>query len=247
LARQSGVPPIVAVREGATLPPSRFGRHRVTAATVFSLSIVALGFGLFAGLSTGVDLALIGLGCIGLFIGVGLVSSRLVRPLAGVLGAPGERIGGAPGRLARENATRNPTRTARTAGALMIGLALVTLVATLGAGLKSTDRNAREDQVRSDYVVTSENGFEPFTASAGNAVGRAPGVAVSSSVRTDKASAFGSDINVTGVDPATIGHVYDYRWDKGSDLRCRRSARTAPWSGNSSRTTTTSPSPAASP
>ena len=216
--RATRVPPIAAVREGATLPPSRFGRHPVTAAAVFSLSVVAVGFGLFAGLSTGLVLALIGLGCVGLFIGVGLVSSRLVRPLAGFLGAPGERIGGAPGRLARENATRNPTRTARTAGALMIGLALVTLVATLGAGLKSTDRNALEDQVRSDYVVSSENGFDPFTSSASSAVGRAPGVAVASSVRTDKASAFGSDINVTGVDPATIGNVYDYRWDKGSDL-----------------------------
>ena len=52
---------------------------------------------------------------------------------------------GAPGALAKDNATRNPSRTARTAGALMIGLALVTLVATLGASLKSTDRNALKD------------------------------------------------------------------------------------------------------
>ena len=116
-----------------------------------------------------------------------------------------------------ENATRNPTRTARTAGALMIGLALVTLVATLGASLKGTNRGSLEDQVRADYVVTSDNGYDPFTSSAGKALEDAPGVAVASSVRSDSALAFGNEGTVTGVDPAAIGQVYDYRWNKGSD------------------------------
>jgi putative ABC transport system permease protein len=211
------IPPIAAVREGATLPRSRIASHPVTAAIVLAIAAATLALGLFAGLGTGGALVLIGVGCIALFVGVGLVAGRLVRPLAAALGAPGEHLGGAPGRLARENATRDPARTARTAGALMIGLALVTLVATLGAGLKSTDRNALRDQVRSDYVLTSDNGYDPFTASAGDAVEDVAGVAVASSVRNDQASAFGSDASVTGVDPATIGQVYDYRWDKGSD------------------------------
>jgi putative ABC transport system permease protein len=211
------IPPIAAVREGATLPQSRLASHPVTAAVVLGLAAVALAAGLFGGLSTGGALLLTGLGCIGLFVRVGLVSRRLVRPLAAVLGAPGERFGGAPGSLARENSTRDPARTARTAGALMIGLALVTLVATLGAGLKSTDRNALDDQVRADYVVTSDNGYDPFTSSAGDALEDVPGVAVASSVRNDQASSFGSDVSVTGIEPATIGQVYDYRWDKGSD------------------------------
>jgi putative ABC transport system permease protein len=216
--RATRVPPIAAVREGATLPTGRFASHPATATAVLAVAAVALAFGLIPdGLSTGLVLLLVGVGCLLLFIGVGLVASRLVRPLAATLGAPGERIAGTAGRLARENATRNPTRTARTAGALMIGLALVTLVATLGASLKSTNRSALEDQVRSDYVVTSKNGFDPFTSSAGRALADAPGVAAASSVRNDKASSFGSDISVTGVDPATIGHVYDYRWEKGSD------------------------------
>ncbi|HEU0023745.1 MAG TPA: FtsX-like permease family protein, partial [Thermoleophilaceae bacterium] len=216
--RATRVAPIAAVREGATLPTGRFASHPVTATAVLAVAAVALAFGLIPdGLPTGLVLLMVGVGCLLLFVGVGLVASRLVRPLAGSLGAPGERIAGTPGRLARENATRNPTRTARTAGALMIGLALVTLVATLGASLKSTDRRALEDQVRSDYVVTSENGYDPITASAGEALADAPGVAVASSVRSDKASSFGSDITVTGVDPSTIGHVYDYRWEKGSD------------------------------
>ena len=215
--KATNVPPIAAVREGATLAPSRIASHPVTASVVLGVAVVALAVGLFGGLEIGPTLGLIGLGCILMFVGVGLIASRLVKPLAAALGAPGERFGGVSGQLARENATRNPQRTARTAGALMIGLALVTLVATLGASLKGTNRSALEDQVRSDYVVTSDNGFDPFTAAAGKALDGAPGVAVASSVRSDSAEAFGDEGNITGVDPATIGQVYDYRWNKGSD------------------------------
>ena len=71
--------------------------------------------------------------------------------------------------------------------------------------------------MRADYVVTSKNGYDTFTSSAGDALASAPGVAAASAVRDDKASSFGSDIDVTGVEPSTIGNVYDFRWEKGSD------------------------------
>ena len=216
--RATRVPPIAAVREGATLPPSRLARSRTAAPIVLGIAAVLLAVGLFAsGLSTGAVLLLDGIGCLLLFIGVGMIASRLVRPLAAAVGAPGERFGGAPGALAKDNATRNPARTARTAGALMIGLALVTLVATLGASLKGTSRNALEDQVRADYVVTAENGYDTFPTGAGDALTSAPGVAAASAVRDARASSFNSDIDVTGVQPSTIGNVYDFRWKKGSD------------------------------
>jgi putative ABC transport system permease protein len=217
--RATSIPPISAVREGATLAPSRLARHSpVTSAVAFGIAAVGLGLGLFAGgFSTVATLIAIAVGCLALFFGISVIASRLVRPLSAVLGAPGERLGGAPGRLAKENAMRNPSRTARTAGALMIGLALVTFVATLGSGLRLTDKQALERQVRSDYVVGSTNGYDPLVAGAGTAVSRVPGVTVASNVRSDTASAFGSDVDVTGVDPATIGTVYDYRWKEGSD------------------------------
>ena len=84
-----------------------------------------------------------GLGALLIFLGVALFSSRLVKPLAEVLGWPATRIGGAAGVLARDNSQRNPQRTASTAAALMIGLALVTLVATLAAGIVATRSGAR--------------------------------------------------------------------------------------------------------
>jgi putative ABC transport system permease protein len=79
-----------------------------------------------------------------LFLGIALAAPHLVKPLASLVGWPARRAGGIAGDLASANAQRNPARTASTAAALMIGLTLVTLVATLGAGLResSTRRSA---------------------------------------------------------------------------------------------------------
>src|SRR5581483_4848579 len=134
--RATRVPPIAAVREGVALPPGRFARWRAPASGTLSL----LGFGLivlglFGGGTSSVLLSM-GLGALFVFIGVAAFSSQLVVPLAHVLGGPAARIAGAPGALARENSMRNPQRTASTAAALMIGLALVTLVTMLAQGIR---------------------------------------------------------------------------------------------------------------
>jgi putative ABC transport system permease protein len=120
------------------------------------------------------------------------------------------------GELARENSIRNPGRTASTASALMIGLALVTVVAVLGGALRNSTQDAVRDQVAADYVVTSQNGFDPFPAAVGDAVGGTQGVALASSVRTDQALASGSEADVTGVDPRTIANFYEFAWTEGS-------------------------------
>ena len=83
----------------------------------------------------------------------------------------------------------------------MVGLALVTVVATLGAGLRDSDRERSSSSVDSDYVVISKNGFEPFPAAAGAALPKAPGVTLVSNVRSDQAKAFGDEIMVNGVAP----------------------------------------------
>ena len=115
------------------------------------------------------------------------------------------------GELARENSIRNPSRTASTAAALMIGLALVTVVAVLVAALHSTEGAVR-DEVAADYVAASQNGFDPFPAAVGDAVASTPGVGSASSVRYDQALADGAtEANVTGVDPPTIA-PYTFDW-----------------------------------
>ena len=216
--RATRVPPIAAVREGATLPRSRYARFApYAAALTAALGLALLLYGMFVGdMGIGQRLGSLGAGCLILFVGVAGFSSRLVRPLASVLGWPALRIGGAAGRLARENSMRNPHRTAATAAALMIGLALITFVAVLAQGLRDSIGDAVNRQVNADYVVVSEDGFTPFEPAADDALAVVAGAEVVG-VRADRARANGKEENVTGVDPATIASVYEFDWVDGSD------------------------------
>jgi putative ABC transport system permease protein len=210
--RATRVAPIAAVAEGTAAPRSRFGRLAPgvsIAVVVLALAALALG-SLATGLGTGATLLVLGAGFLALFGGVALVAPRLVRPLAGAIGAPGRRFGGVAGSLASENATRNPGRTASTAAALMIGLALVTVVATLGAGLRHSTRVALTEQVTADYVVTAQNGFGQFSDRIARGIPAVPGVGAASAVLDERAKVLGTEAQVNGVDPATIGRTYDF-------------------------------------
>jgi putative ABC transport system permease protein len=215
--RATRVPPIAAVREGATLPPGRFARYRgVGAALTALLGFAALLYGLFgSGLGTTQILAWMGLGTLLIFLGVALFSSRLVRPLASLLGWPATKLGGAAGELARDNARRNPQRTASTASALMIGLALVTLVATLAAGIVSTFRGAVNDIFTGDYAITAQNNYSPIPTDAANAAAKTPGVTAIGNVRTGETRIFGKKEFSTAVDPGAKD-VLTLDWKEGS-------------------------------
>jgi putative ABC transport system permease protein len=216
--RATKVPPIAAVREGATLPRGRFARlSPYIASVIVALAVLALGYGTLAdGVAIGDRFALLGLGVLALFIGVAMLASRLVRPLAAIVGIPARRIGGAAGKLADGNAQRNPGRTAATAAALMIGIALVTFISVLAQGLRVSNSDAIERQIQSDLIVTSQDGYSEFPAAVGDAVEDAQGVQTVSNVRQDIAEIDGDGANLTGLD-GQINDVYDFRWDDGSD------------------------------
>ena len=98
----------------------------------------------------------------------------------------------------------------------MIGLTLVTVVAVLGAALNASTRAAVTDQLRADYVVDGNDQL-PFNAAEGDELARVPGVTAASHVRADKALVRGEEIDVSGIDPATIARFYRFEWAKGSD------------------------------
>jgi putative ABC transport system permease protein len=215
--RATRVPPIAAVREGALLPPSRFAKYGPHAAIATVTGAVALMLvGLFvSALSTGTRLLAIGIGAAALFIGVSMLAAKLVPPLARVLGAPAARFGGAAGSLARRNAIRNPTRTASTASALMIGLALVTLVGVLAAGLRARFESSVNQEFVANYALTSTDNFTPIGVASETALHGVPGVTVVSGVRAGAGRAFGSQINVTGVAP-NVNMAIFVKWQVGS-------------------------------
>ena len=216
--RATRVPPIAAVREGATMPRGRFARFTpYLAAVIVTLAILALGFGTLAeDVAVGDRFALLGIGVLALFVGVAMLSSRLVRPLAGLVGLPARRFGGAAGTIAERNAQRNPGRTAATAAALMIGIALVTFISVLANGLRVSNSDAIERQIQSDLIVTSQDGYSEFPAAAGDAVAGVDGVETISNVRQDIAQIDGDGANLTGLDDS-ISDVYAFRWEEGSD------------------------------
>jgi putative ABC transport system permease protein len=209
------VPPIAAVREGTVIQrKKRLGR----AVVLFGIASALIAYATLGGHLGSVKslLALAGGALLGL-LGVAGFAPVLVTALAAVVGIPARRLGGAAGRLATDNAIRNPARTASTAAALMIGLALVTFVAVLGKGVHGSVDRAVNKQVTADWVVTSQNGWSAFPAGAGRAVAKAPGVTLASDVRSDRGRIGGTNVSVNGVEPATIARVYHLDWKQGSN------------------------------
>jgi putative ABC transport system permease protein len=215
--RATRVAPISAVREGAILPTSRFARFSVAAALLTIGGALALMLiGLFVGgISTTDRLLALGIGAAAVFIGVAMLAKTLVPPLARWLGWPAASFAGAAGALARGNAMRNPQRTASTASALMIGLALVTLVSVLASGLKATFENAVNQVFTGQYAVTATDNFSPISIASANALKKVQGVSVVSGVRAGQGRAFGHNIGVTAVS-GDIAKVVTVKWQAGS-------------------------------
>ncbi len=217
--RATQVPPIAALREGASLPRGRFGRAiPYIAAAVTLIGIVLLAFGIFGSISsTGQRLSLIGAGAVALFLGVAMISPQVVGPLANVLGWPIERVTSITGRLARENVVRNPSRTAVTAAALMIGLALVGFVTIFAAELRKSADDAVNREVVGTFSIYNDGGaLMPHSAAA--ALARVPGVQTVSALNGDVGRIAGIGLtNVNGIQPATVLKVYRFQWKQGSN------------------------------
>jgi ABC-type antimicrobial peptide transport system permease subunit len=110
---------------------------------------------------------------------------------------------------------RDPARTASAASALMIGLALVTLVGVLAAGLRTRFEDSVNQLFIADYAVTSTDNFTPIGVAPANSMARVPGVQVVSGVRAGQGRAFGSQVTVSGVAP-DIYKVIAIKWQQGS-------------------------------
>jgi len=128
---------------------------------------------------------------------------------------PSILFAGATGMLARENTTRNAARTAITAGALMVGVALVAFVAVLGAELRATINTEVNQQIHADCVVSASGAGATLPPAVGEMLSAAPGVSATA-VRAGEVSAYGTTEQITAVDPAKVAHFYNFIWAPGS-------------------------------
>jgi putative ABC transport system permease protein len=117
--------------------------------------------------------------------------------------------------IGSDNSQRDPQRTASTAAALMIGLALVTLVATLAAGVIKPFEDAVDQIFTADYAITAQNNFSPIPLAAGEAAAKAAGLESIASVRGGEGRAFAKTIGVTAVEPQAP-NVLTLKWKDGS-------------------------------
>jgi len=154
----AGIAPIAALRDGARLGSQSSRRHALTGATLIGVGLMFGVFGLVNPPGTTLGLvAVLGLAASLVFVGVSLASHMLARPVARALGWPIAAGMGTAGRLARENASRNPHRTATTGAALMIGLSLVSTVLIIGESVKSRLGDLLETSVQADYLIVDNS------------------------------------------------------------------------------------------
>ena len=154
--KASRTPPIAGLAEGAADAAAARQRWRPVAGGVLAgMGLLLTLRGLFASFeSTTAQLVSLGVGAGLVFMAVAVLSPLMARSVVSALALPLGRIFGTSGRLARANAARSPRRTAATAVALTIGLALVTTVAILGQSLKSSFRQSLQTTVAADFIVS---------------------------------------------------------------------------------------------
>jgi putative ABC transport system permease protein len=213
--RATRIPPIAALREGATLPRGRFARWTWAFALLFGvIGVLLIISGFSSNGSTGQRLIGMGIGALLVFVAVAMLARFIVRPVTRVIGSPLPRT---TGRLARENSMRNPARTARTAAALMIGLGLIVFVAVFVQGLKDGFRDAVGGQLRGNAIAQSST-FLPMPAGVTKVIASDRDIEIVSPLVTDRARVLGGHTHsVQSIEPSNFAKVYAMKWVQGSD------------------------------
>jgi putative ABC transport system permease protein len=196
--RATRIPPVAAMRDDFVLPTPTLRRRTRIGAALLIIGAALLAFGVKNGQALG-----IGLGALAMFRGVVSLSPVLSRPIVGGIGRVLPRFWGTPGRLARENALRNPRRTAATASALMIGIALTTTMSIMAASITSSANAAIDKSVGADFIITANN-FAPVSDSVASEARQVPGVADVTAFRAGVMKVHNSTKQVQGVTSDTV-------------------------------------------
>ena len=211
--RATRVPPIAAMREGVRLSPSALSA---------AVPWLALGLGLAGvlltvnGLVAGHGVGETATGAVALTLGVAILTPKLIPLAARAAGFPFERSTTLTGRLARENASRNPGRTAATASALTVGLALVIFVTIFATETRGAIREVVAHSFAGDLAVTNRDGYSPIPVGVAVAAANVRGVQVASVLkRSDATIENGGSQSVNGIDTQSIGTVYNFNWVNG--------------------------------
>ena len=209
--RAGRVPPLAALRDTALEVVDQRGRRVLIGIVVSALG--ALGITLTA---LGRSNNFLGFGILFVFAGVIIIGPAISKPVALALGRPIERWRGVTGGMARQNAARNPKRTARTAAPVLIGVALVTAFTAFAASLRAEIRDTIGSSFRGDYALSVDSqGFGGIPLTVTDQIAALPAVQQATGIGFVSVK-FGEDSRFAVViDPATTGGLYDFTMLEG--------------------------------
>jgi putative ABC transport system permease protein len=211
--KASRVAPLAALRDVAV---DRSGASWVRGL----LGVVVAGTGIAAtvgGTAGEGSLPMTGLGALLVVVGFVLLGPVVARPVAGAVGGPLALRRGMSGTLARRNAMRNPRRTAGTASALMVGVAVVTLFTVVAASVKQSIDDTVSEQFAGDLVIAQTDfsgaGLSPELEPA---VAELPEVDLATGLGEAPMVVDGDDDVATVIDPVAAGQIFDLDVVEGS-------------------------------
>ncbi len=193
-----------------TSEESRLGRRRLLwGVLTLAAGVGLLLWGMFGSVFS--ILLVVAAGGALAMVGVAALSPVAARPMARSIGWPVARLFGVSGRLAQRNAMRSPSRTSRTAAALMVGIGLVAFVAVMGDSLKASTAGAIDRAVRADFIVQpvgSTFGAAGFSPQLADRMARVPGIGQVVAIESGIWSRNGVGEAVQGVDAVQLGDVF---------------------------------------
>jgi putative ABC transport system permease protein len=217
--RAARTAPVAAMRDDVA-PAERSLRRRTTfGALVAAVAVACLAVGTTSD-DGSTAASLVGLGSLALILAAVALSPVLARPFLRVVGGVLPRVWGRTGHLARENALRNPRRTAATASALMIGLALVSAFSIIGASTNASVDALIDKALGADYVVSTTVG-QPFTPEVAQRVGQVDGVATVMEQRFGTGQVDGDPVFFAAVQPEALDATLELQYAEGSTAGLR--------------------------
>jgi putative ABC transport system permease protein len=208
--RAARIPPLAALRDLA-LDTSATSKSRLTTGLVVAAaSIALLVYGLGPGTGSAAGVA-VGASTMLAIVAMAVLGPLVALPASAVIGAPLPALRGISGVLARQNAMRNPKRTASTAMALVIGVAIVTFILVLSQSLKARLRETVDKQLTADFIINTTGFGFGFSPEVANVIAATPGTADVTPVRFRiiETRIDGGSEAISAAPPATIGKVVD--------------------------------------
>ena len=202
------VPPVAAMSALTARPTRKALRGRaISGGAVLGLGALVLAIGLFISVSNAIWF--VALGALSVFAGISILAPLFARPITAVVGWPLPRLFGVPGKLAAENTRRQPRRTASTASALMIGVALVVFVAVFASSIKASAADVLVELLPSDLTISSTNFATGVSPQYSEDLRELPEISEVTALAVTQVKVDEVVYDASVIEPETVGGLFD--------------------------------------